>query len=114
MLARLTAPEWPEEHLGLIDRKKAELGRQLYADNCAKCHGIRDENGNFPMTTPNKFGKQFIKTHMITVFPPDRDKIGTDPLMVLNFVTRKAKLVRLQIPSLGTSAKFLAFTRTSN
>jgi hypothetical protein len=90
-VADLKAPEWPEEILGTIDAEKAQLGKGLYAENCAKCHGVRDADGKFPMTEANRFGKQFIKTHMITVFPPEKDKIGTDPMMVKNVVTRTAK-----------------------
>jgi len=90
-VATLTAPEWPEEFLGNIDTEKAQLGKGLYAKNCAKCHGLRDADAKFPMTNANRFGKRFIKTHMITVFPPQKDKIGTDPMMVRNIVTRTAK-----------------------
>ena len=80
-VAKLTAPKWPEEHFGAIDRAKAEAGKQLYAANCAKCHVIRDEKtGDYPRTPPNKFGKRFIVTNMIPLAA-----IGTDPKMVQRF-----------------------------
>jgi hypothetical protein len=80
-LGKLEAPKWPEEHFGAIDKAKAEAGKQLYADNCAKCHYVRDETtGEYPMTPKNQFGKQFILTRMIPV-----KEIGTDPKMVQRF-----------------------------
>jgi hypothetical protein len=79
-LSRLSAPQWPEQHFGAIDRAKADAGRQLYARTCENCHFVRDGSGSFPMTEPNKFGKQFVRTVMV----PAR-AIGTDPMMVKNF-----------------------------
>jgi hypothetical protein len=85
-LTRLRAPEWPTQHLGAIDEAKAAAGKRLFAANCAGCHNVRDDRGNFAMTDPNEFGRSFIKTTSI----PFRD-IGTDPQMVVNFVTRTAQ-----------------------
>lgn len=85
-LGRLKAPAWPEQHLGTIDSTRAEQGQALYAANCLDCHPLRDANGDFPMTPPNRFGRQFIRTRMIPV-----KAIGTDPTMVMNFVIRTAK-----------------------
>ena len=79
-LSRLSAPQWPEQHFGAIDRAKADAGRQLYERTCNKCHFVRDSSGSFPMTEPNKFGKQFVRTVMISA-----SAIGTDPTMVKNF-----------------------------
>jgi mono/diheme cytochrome c family protein len=79
-LSRLSAPQWPEQHFGAIDRAKADVGRQLYARTCASCHFVRDSGGSFPMTEPNKFGKRFVRTVMVPV-----RAIGTDPAMVKNF-----------------------------
>ncbi|HEX6096867.1 MAG TPA: di-heme-cytochrome C peroxidase [Thermoanaerobaculia bacterium] len=79
-IARLSAPKWPEEHFGAIDQAKADAGKQLYAETCIKCHFVRDANGAFPMTPPNKFGKQFVRTVMVPVAT-----IGTDPMMVKRF-----------------------------
>ncbi len=85
-LSSLEAPAWPEQILGPIDPIRAERGRALYVANCEGCHGLRDAEGQFPLTDPNRFGKQFIRTHMIPL-----EKIGTDPTMVMNFATRTAK-----------------------
>jgi cytochrome c1 len=79
-LAKLTAPKWPEAEFGAIDNAKAEAGRQLYARTCATCHSVRDAKGNFKMTPPNQFGKQFVWTAMIPL-----EEIGTDPKMVQRF-----------------------------
>ena len=43
------------------------------------------------MTAANIHEKQFIRTFSISVFPPNKNKIGTDPLMVTNFLLRTAK-----------------------
>jgi cytochrome c1 len=80
-LSQLSAPEWPEQHFGAIDRAKADAGRQLYARTCENCHFVRDDSGSFPMTKPNKYGKQFVRTVMVPV-----PAIGTDPMMVKRFV----------------------------
>lgn len=79
-LSRLSAPQWPEQDFGAIDRAKADAGRQLYARTCNNCHFVRDSNGSFPLTEPNRFGKQFVRTVMVPI-----TAIGTDPMMVKNF-----------------------------
>lgn len=86
LVDKLTAPVWPEQILGKIDSDKVKRGADLFAQNCHGCHPTRGEDGKFPMTEPNAIGKQFIKTLSV---PPD--KIGTDPKMVMNFLTRTAK-----------------------
>lgn len=53
----LEPPKYPLE----IDQEKAEVGRELFTQNCAKCHGTYGEN----WTYPNK------------IVP--LDEIGTDP-----------------------------------
>jgi hypothetical protein len=84
-ITQLRAPKWPEDVLGEIDMEKAEAGKELFASNCASCHNMRDENGNFEMTEANKFGRSFIKTTSVPF-----TEIGTDPQMARNFVTRTA------------------------
>ena len=79
-LSRLSAPQWPEEHFGAIEKAKADAGRQLYERTCKKCHFVRDSSGSSPMTAPNKFSKQFVRTVMVSA-----SEIGTDPTMVKNF-----------------------------
>lgn len=85
-LSRLRAPAWPSEALGEIDPLKAAAGKQLFENNCAKCHNMRDDAGNFRMTKPNEFGRTFIKTTSVPF-----QLIGTDPQMARNFITRTAK-----------------------
>lgn len=80
LMAQLDSPKWGAP-LPAIDQTKAAAGATLYASNCVSCHGIRDSNGQFPMTSANPVGKQFIQIHMIGLA-----NIGTDPLMAMNFV----------------------------
>ena len=69
-LDRLRAPIWPAAVLGAIDQPKAERGRQLFADNCAKCHGIKKlPDGGWD----------------VTVIP--LKVIGTDPLQATLWAT---------------------------
>ncbi len=84
--AKLKAPAWPTNQFGAFDVNKVERGKKLYAQHCTGCHGVRDANGNFPVTPVNEFGKQFILTKS-----PPLALIGPDPQMVENFVTRTAK-----------------------
>ena len=95
LMGKLDSPNW-EEHLPAIDQEKALQGKALYVKNCSSCHSLRDKDGQFPMTTPNAVGKQFIEIEMtllkeIKLFIPTIDLTGvktidTDPLMALNFV----------------------------
>ncbi|HYE35436.1 di-heme-cytochrome C peroxidase [Methylocaldum sp.] len=92
LVGTLAAPKWPETLLGPIDQEKAARGRALYTatrdgePSCQSCHSLPDANGQYPMTPPgeNLFGVSFIKTWMTGL-----SDIGTDPLMALNFATRK-------------------------
>lgn len=80
LMSQLDSPKW-QAPLPPVDQARAAKGKGLYVENCVGCHSIRDEQGQFKMTKPNPLGKQFIKTNMIAL-----DRIGTDPLMALNFV----------------------------
>jgi hypothetical protein len=42
---KLTAPAWPEDAFGKIDRAKADRGAKHFADFCAKCHAGRRADG---------------------------------------------------------------------
>lgn len=80
----LRAPPWPSSILGALDAARIATGKQLFEKNCVQCHALRDpETNDFPLTKPNKFGKQFVRTHMI-----DLDEIGTDPALAKNFALR--------------------------
>lgn len=80
LMSQLDSPKWGPP-LPTIDQQKATSGKVLFAENCAGCHGLRNEQGQFPMTDPNPLGKTFIKIRMIPL-----GMIGTDPLMAMNFI----------------------------
>ena len=98
LVAKMTAPKWPEEYLGTIDQEKADRGKVIYTEfrgnepSCAYCHALPDANGSYPMTPAeeNYFGAQFVETKMT----PLAD-IGTDPATALNFATRVVSTAHL-------------------
>jgi hypothetical protein len=65
---KLTAPQWPEELLGTIDRARAARGKQQFDRTCALCHETYEKNG--PL---NEY----------QLFP--LDVVGTDPSVAINF-----------------------------
>jgi len=85
LVATVQAPTWPEDILGPIDTGLAAEGEALFAANCAGCHGVRDGDGEFPLSPPNPNGLRFIRTVMVPL-----ETIGTDPLAALNFVRFQA------------------------
>lgn len=84
LMGKLDSPKWTQEGASLppINDEKAEKGKVLFAKNCVACHGVKDENGQYPMTAPNDFGKQSI----VITMTPLKD-VRTDPLMAMNFVS---------------------------
>ncbi|MFQ3197241.1 MAG: mono/diheme cytochrome c family protein [Paraglaciecola sp.] len=83
LMSKLDSPKWGAP-LPAIAHDRADRGKALFASNCANCHGVSDEQGLYPMTAPNIYGKQFIEISMT----PLAD-IGTDPLTAMNFVNPK-------------------------
>lgn len=74
-LRKLTAPSWPEDIFGAIDRGKAERGKALYSEICARCHEFketRDDNGRL--------------TRLVNMVP--FDTVGTDSTFATNFANR--------------------------
>ena len=69
--AELRPPAWPSSILGSVDPQQAALGRALFVQNCAKCHGVSKIAG----TSPTEWA--------VHVVPYKR--IGTDPSEVLMF-----------------------------
>jgi hypothetical protein len=69
LLNTLAPPKWPEEVFGKIDHAKAEQGKQLFADNCARCHNMYP----YTWTKPNKYGKRFIEVGLV-----QQKYVGTD------------------------------------
>lgn len=78
MLEGLKAPTWPEDVLGPIDPAKAATGRDLFAENCAGCHGIH--------TLPDGMWD-------VTVIP--LEKIGTDPNQATNWAVHTYDLTKI-------------------
>ena len=75
-LASLQSPQWPEDILGKIDRKKAEKGRLIYAQYCQSCHEVIDRSAN----------DRLVVSKMSAV-----GAIGTDVAMANNSVSYKGK-----------------------
>jgi hypothetical protein len=71
LLESLQPPKWPESALGTVDRTQAARGGQLFAENCARCHGIRAIAGS-------KSQEWSVRVLPLTV-------IGTDPMQANNF-----------------------------
>ena len=82
--ADLKPPRWPEALLGAIDGAKAARGRELYGEHCQACHG----GAPYRWTAPeaNKFGRRLIDVTMV-----DAKVVRTDPTMLQNFYTRRAR-----------------------
>ncbi len=74
----LYSPKWPEV-LPAIDSQKAAAGEAHYNKYCSGCHVVMSDAER---TDPNR---------QITAKMAKVSKLGTDPLMATNFVTRMAK-----------------------
>ncbi|HKV41090.1 MAG TPA: di-heme-cytochrome C peroxidase, partial [Blastocatellia bacterium] len=95
-LARLKAPEWPEQIFGKIDQAAAQRGQPLYQQYCAGCHSLKMENKPEP---GDDVAAKYNKTYWILrLFPAD--KIGTDPTDADNFADRTldASSIKDQLP----------------
>lgn len=77
----LTAPRWPEDIFGKIDREKATAGEKLYQQHCQSCHSVVDSSD--PLRK--------LKATPVAV-----ETIGTDPVMAENFANAKSKTATLQ------------------
>lgn len=78
----LRPPQWPEQILGPIDRKKAEAGRAHFLQHCAGCHlpclgGEYDRAVYVPLRAKNE---ELWHLKLLPV-----QDIGTDPQAALNF-----------------------------
>jgi hypothetical protein len=93
-VAQLKAPSWSEA-FGDLDGDLVAKGRVLYEQNCQSCHFLPDATtGNYPEITIGR--DSFIRTRMIPV-----DRIGTDPQLADNFLTRLARpgILAAQLPA---------------
>ncbi len=77
----LTAPAWPEDILGPIDREAAERGGALYDDLCLQCH--------------ERIDRSDPQRKLRAVLTPV-DEIGTDPTAAGNFISNTAATGPLQ------------------
>lgn len=94
-VSELQPPRWPEHILGNLDQAKVKLGAKIYErEGCAACHANKPP---YPMTEPNKWGKEFIK-----VYPTPISQVGTDPNYARYFVQRTAKPGIMQPAFKGT------------
>jgi hypothetical protein len=73
---QLVAPQWPVEIAGALDAEKVVVGKKLYDQHCLECHSIVDPTDK--------------KRKLQAVLTPYK-KVGTDPLMVENFIQHKVK-----------------------
>lgn len=91
---RFHAPTWPQGVLGRIDQTKAEQGSQLFAANCAACHGIKqlpDGSWDAPViplqtigTDPGQATNFAAYTYDGTKIGLSKDARGVDAAIVVN------------------------------
>jgi cytochrome c5 len=96
LLRDLRPPQWPEEILGPIDRQKAEYGKALYGQYCARCHepcqlSAEDRAVDVPLRDAD-VAYWRIKTLPVEV-------IGTDPATAKNFVRTRVDLTKTGLTS---------------
>lgn len=73
---QLIAPQWPADIAGELNTEKVALGKKIYAQHCLQCHAIVDPT--------NK------KRKLQAVLTPYKE-VGTDPLVVENFINNKVR-----------------------
>jgi mono/diheme cytochrome c family protein len=90
-LRTLQPPVWPEDIFGAVDRARAERGRELFDQNCVKCHG--PFNASPELKLRNSPLKTAADPEWIvrTVCVGD---IGTDPNTAENFVRASVDLTK--------------------
>jgi cytochrome c5 len=71
---KLVAPKWPAEFAGELDQTKVGAGKKLYDQHCLECHTLVDPSDK--------------KRKLQAVLTPYKE-VGTDPLMVENFINHK-------------------------
>lgn len=78
---KLTAPQWPQDLAGKLDKKLMEQGENIYQQQCLQCHSL--VNAKDP------------KRQLSAVLVP-ASEVGTDALMVNNFTEGTVKTGELQ------------------
>jgi hypothetical protein len=96
---RLRAPTWPAAVLGSIDQSKAQRGRQLFAANCAGCHGIKElPDGGWDVTViplkkigtdPNQATQWSANTYDGTKVGLSKQAHGVDSDVVVNAIRKR-------------------------
>ncbi len=115
ILRDLKPPKWPEDVLGKIDIQRATRGKDLFADQCAFCHGphksktydwpVASEKGQNPAKQINvnvewdmagdvvdKDGQYYRPDWRETIWAIpwiSTDTIGTDPKLADNYMDNK-------------------------
>jgi RoxA-like, cytochrome c-like/Cytochrome C oxidase, cbb3-type, subunit III len=85
MIARLRAPDWPEDVLGPINQESAKRGEALYQKHCASCHAPQKENQPEAGDAVSvKNNKTFFVARL---FP--MNVLKTDPVDAGNFADRR-------------------------
>ncbi len=88
-LQTLTPPPWPEEILGVVDRTKAEQGKNLFNQHCQGCHGPHAATlAQQQASAPGKTSR--YDEWLMEVIPTSH--IGTDPTAAVSFIQRKYDL----------------------
>lgn len=72
----LTAPQWPVDIAGQLDTEKIAMGKMLYDQHCLECHSLVDPTDK--------------KRKLNAVLTPYKE-VGTDPLMIENFINHKVQ-----------------------
>lgn len=89
-LRKLEPPRWPDQILGKIDTVKAEKGRGLFMQHCARCHepcvaGAAETAVKMPLKNPTT--DPLWRMNIIPV-----EMVGTDPKAALNWVNHRVDL----------------------
>jgi len=88
-IKQLQPPQWPEQLLGAVDRKKAEQGRVLFQKICQKCHGPHPADADWKAYwAPGRKAEEPL--WIMAALPLTR--IGTDPMASINFVNKRFDL----------------------
>ncbi len=82
LIAKLRAPDWPEDVFGELDTNKIEMGKRLFAQNCQSCHAVRGDNGRFARNSAGR-----IPIHSQTI-----PEVGTDPQFLMNLSPQNSVL----------------------
>lgn len=78
---QLTAPTWPQDLAGELDKTKLAAGQSLYTQHCLECHTLVDASDR----------KRKLSAALIPV-----TDVGTDPLMASNFSQHQVKTGALE------------------